>query len=66
MKNPTADEVFAATYLYFCGEIDEEELSKRIGEPNKPHGEVVERRCLAFYDVVVYEDGYEDWFYIGD
>ena len=67
MKNPTADEVFAATYLYFCGEIDETELEKRLGKPRKnPHGEVVERRMEAYHDVVVYEDGYEERYYIGD
>ena len=66
MKNPTGDEVFAATYLYFCGEIDEDELDRRLGEPRMPHGAVVERRMEAFHDVVVYEDGYEERYYICD
>lgn len=35
-------------------------------EPVKPHGKVVDFRQEAFYDVTVYEDGYEDRFYIGD
>ena len=30
------------------------------------HGKVVERRCEPFYDVTVYEDGYESRFYVGD
>jgi len=36
--------------------------------PLKPgqHGKVVERRWEPFHDVIVYEDGYEERFYIGD
>lgn len=30
------------------------------------HGKVVDYRCEAFYDVTVYEDGYEDRYYVGD
>lgn len=31
-----------------------------------PHGDVVEYRQDAYHDVKVYEDGYEEFFYIGD
>lgn len=35
--------------------------------PNqKIHGEIIKRRCIAFYDVFIYEDGFEEYFYIGD
>ena len=39
---------------------------------NKPtrmeqiHGEVISSRMEPYHDVTVYEDGYEDWYYIGD
>lgn len=32
----------------------------------KPHGDQVDFRQEAYHDVAVYEDGYEDMFYIGD
>ena len=31
-----------------------------------PHGKVVERRQEAFHDVIIYEDGYEEFYDIGD
>lgn len=66
-KGMTAEEAFSATYAFFNGEITEDELGKRFGKPRKnPHGNVVERRMEAYHDVVVYEDGYEDRYYIGD
>lgn len=33
---------------------------------NEPHGKCIEYRFEAFHDVKVYEDGYEEWFPIGD
>lgn len=30
------------------------------------HGRIVEVKQIAFYDITVYEDGYEKKFYIGD
>ena len=30
------------------------------------HGRVVETRFEAYHDVTVYEDGHEEWYYIGD
>lgn len=30
------------------------------------HGKAVSSRFEAYHDVTVYEDGYEDWSYIGD
>ena len=32
----------------------------------KQHGKVVDFRQEPYHDVTVYEDGYEDWCYIGD
>lgn len=32
----------------------------------KPHGDSVDFRQEAYHDVRVYEDGYEEMFYIGD
>ena len=32
----------------------------------KPHGDQVDFRQEAYHDVTVYEDGYEEMFYIGD
>lgn len=32
----------------------------------KAHGKVVGFRRTAYHDITVYEDGYEDWYYIGD
>lgn len=30
------------------------------------HGKIVGARTEPYHDVTVYEDGYEDWFYIGE
>lgn len=30
------------------------------------HGRVVSRRFEPYHDVTVYEDGHEDWYYIGE
>lgn len=30
------------------------------------HGRVVKQYFAPYHDVTVYEDGYEDWFYIGE
>ena len=30
------------------------------------HGRLVERRFEAYHDVSIFEDGHEDWYYIGD
>lgn len=47
------------------------EEGKLEGEPNltpneKIHGKVVERRFGAYHDINIYEDGYEEYIYIGD
>lgn len=58
-----------------CGEIEAMTMFLQPGfkgfDPNsKPkvgkHGKVVDFRQTAYHDITVYEDGYEDWFYIGD
>lgn len=38
----------------------------RLSPMEKLHGKVVETRMEPYHDVTVYEDGYEDWFYIGE
>lgn len=52
-----------ALNMFFKGIEDPESLPEP--EPG-PHGKIIERRCEAFYDVTVYEDGYEDRYYLGD
>ena len=32
----------------------------------KAHGKIVARRMDTYYDVTIYEDGYEDYYPIGD
>lgn len=32
----------------------------------KAHGNIVARRMDTYYDVTIYEDGYEDYYPIGD
>ena len=47
-------------------------VNETVGAPpqlspmEKIHGKVVETRMEPYHDGTVYEDGYEDWFYIGD
>lgn len=38
----------------------------RLSPMEKLHGKVVETRMEPYHDVTVYEDGYEDRYYIGD
>ena len=42
--------------------LDQDAAPEIVGE----HGRVVERRQEAYHDVIVYEDGYEESYYIGD
>lgn len=44
----------------------EEQASKHKFTEENPHGKVVEVRQEAYHDVTVYEDGYEERFYIGE
>ena len=52
------DEIFNAMDTMF------EDLE--IDDHSSDHGKVVDYRFEAFFDVLVYEDGYEERFYIGD
>ena len=54
-----------ALNMFFKAIEDPESIPEPEPEPG-PHGKIIKRRCEAFYDVAVYEDGYEDWNYIGD
>ncbi len=55
----------------FPWEYTEEEI-KALPDPDYtdvikyPHGRVVDTRMEPYHDVTVYEDGYEDWYYLGD
>ena len=42
--------------------MEEDTADEITGE----HGKMIDYRFEAYYDVKVYEDGYEEWFYIGD
>lgn len=42
--------------------MEQEPNGEVVGE----HGKLIEYRFEPYYDVKVYEDGYEDWYYIGD
>ena len=57
--NMTEDEL----RIYDAMQRTRSEWKKR---PTNPHGAVIERRMEAYHDVIVYEDGYEERFYIGD
>lgn len=51
----------------FLGIINETVgASPQLSHMEKLHGKVVETRMEPFYDVTVYEDGYEDRYYVGD
>ena len=55
----------------FPWEYTDEELAA-LPEPDYsdktkyPHGRVVDGRFEPYHDVTVYEDGYEDWYPVGD
>lgn len=52
----------------FLGIVNEEIEPGPVGPSpmEKVHGRVVSLRFEPYHDVTVYEDGYEDWYYIGD
>lgn len=51
----------------FLGFVNEEiEPAPGPSPMEKIHGKVVSSRFEPYHDVTVYEDGYEDWLYIGD
>ena len=47
----------------FLGICNEEIVPSRL---EQLHGKIVGTRTEPYHDVTVYEDGYEDWFYIGE
>ena len=50
-----------------CKNIDFEKFFDGIGEYIHPvHGRIIKQYFAPYHDVTVYEDGYEDWFYIGE
>lgn len=48
--------------------FDNEEIipSSKPSRLEQLHGKIVGTRTEPYHDVTVYEDGYEDWFYIGE
>ncbi len=51
----------------FLGILDGEIVPDPVLTPNeKLHGKVVGFRMDPYHDVTIYEDGYEDRYYIGD
>lgn len=60
----TIDEILERTIEYL--ETGDEQIIAPIPKSENPHGKLVEYRFEAFHDVKVYEDGYEEWFPIGD
>lgn len=52
--------------IKFWWEMTEEEIAA-LPEPQAgEHGKCVDYRFEAYHDVHVYEDGYEEWLYIGE
>ena len=47
------------------GELSEEEFEERW-HPRRPHGLCVGIVQEAYGDRIIYEDGYEEYYYIGD
>ena len=51
-------------------ELSEEEYLSKYGvnlTPNeREHGKCVDMKFSSYHDIYVYEDGYEEWVYIGD
>ena len=51
----------------FLGICNEEIIpSSKPSRLEQLHGKIVGTRTEPYHDVTVYEDGYEDWFYIGE
>lgn len=47
--------------------MDPDEYAKVYGEPKVgPHGRLVDVKWMAYGDLHIYEDGYEEYFSIGD
>ena len=71
----TIDQVIKHVENYYLENEDEEEneldfldmvVDDEIEYRHPIHGKVVNVRFEAFHDVTVYEDGYEERFYIGE
>lgn len=51
----------------FLGICNEEIIpSSKLSRLEQLHGKIVGARTEPYHDVTVYEDGCEDWFYIGE
>ena len=47
--------------------MEPEEYAKKYGEPKEePHGRLVDVKWMAYGDLRIYEDGYEEYISIGD
>lgn len=48
-------------------EMEPEEFEKKYGAPQiSPHGKLVKVKWMAYGDLYIYEDGYEEYISIGD
>lgn len=45
---------------------EQEYDEKEVDWSKSPHGKPIAVRFEPYHDVTVYEDGYENWYYIGD
>lgn len=61
-KGPSAEKAFSDALEY----LETGKAPDTWSDDPGPHGDVVEYRQDAYHDVKVYEDGYEEFFYIGD
>lgn len=44
----------------------DEEIEEEIDWSKSPHGKPIGTRFDSYHDVTIYEDGYEERYYIGD
>ena len=51
---------------FLLGEIEPDPMIDHRTPDEKIHGKVVGSRQEPYHDVTIYEDGYEDWYYLGD
>ena len=65
-KEVTAEQAIKDTLEYFETGKEPEWFGTTETPNEREHGKIVKRYFAPYHDVTVYEDGYEDWFYIGE
>ena len=53
-------------YLEVTEEFFKEHFSETMTPMEREHGRCIDYRMTAYHDIYVYEDGFEDYVYIGD